>query len=346
MVVAQAVQRLRAHGYQVKASCEHFGLNLSTYKHACRRLKYPMSQRATATSAIIAVSKANSGIYGYRRILAVCRQNGWTIGEKTVRAIMYAENLTPKSKRTMRHRSYKGENAHRPANKLLIGDLEEAAAADVVVSQGYSREACRRREALEPDLVHDFYADRPNEKFGTDVTEFACRDGKVYFSPLIDFHDNLPLVYTMSTSPTAALTNTMLEAALTTIKPGTKPVIHSDRGWAYRHPEWVSMLTDPTHDQAACGNCDPGKPCDNAWVAIPSLSRLGKSGDNDRVEGFFGLLKRELYAAGINSQKMGTEEFMNYLETHLDWFVYQRLTRHPGKGYTTLAEQRALATAI
>lgn len=59
---------------------------------------------------------------------------------------------------------------------------------------------------------------------------------------------------------------------------------------------------------------------------VPSLSRLGNSGDNARVECFFGTVKRELYASGIQPEKLTTEEFTEYLDDYLDWFVFDRLT--------------------
>lgn len=297
-------------------------------------------------SAVVKACQDSHGIYGYRRVYAVCRRQGLTVGEKTIRAIMSEENLHPKSKRTLKYRSYKGETAHRPDNRCLVGDIDTVTANKTTVSARYRALATQRRDNNQPDLVHDFYADRPNEKFGTDITEFACLDAKVYFSPMIDFYDNMPVTYTVSTSPNTELVNSMLTQAKEALNIEHQPMIHSDRGWHYRHKDWVELLTDHTHNQGQCPTCQPGKACDKAWIIRPSLSRLGNSGDNARVEGFFGLIKRELYAADIRPEKLTAEEFIRYLEDYLDWFVHHRLTTaSPDGKYTTLAQQRALVTA-
>ena len=281
--------------------------------------------------------------YGYRRVTEVCKANGLSLGEKSIRTIMSQEHLQPKTKHTKRYSSYKGETAHRPANRCLVEDIDTVVKNGTHVSQRYRSQADRRRQAGRKDLVHDFYADAPNQKLGTDITEFQCADGKVFFSPLIDFHDNMPIAYTCATRPAALLTNTMLEAGLEQLQPGQRPGLHTDRGWHYRHADWVDRLTDTSHDRQQCEQCTQEKPCDNAWLMVPSLSRLGNSGDNARVEGFFGTVKRELYANGIRPEKLTTEEFMEYLDDYLDWFVFDRLTTGPDEQYTTLAKQRNLA---
>ncbi|MDK8113330.1 hypothetical protein QP707_09360, partial [Streptococcus oralis] len=58
-----------------------------------------------------------------------------------------------------------------------------------------------RTHADAKGLTHDFHADTPWEKIGTDVTEIHCPDGKLYLSAAIDFYDGMPIAVTMSTSP-------------------------------------------------------------------------------------------------------------------------------------------------
>ena len=344
MVVATAVRRLRDVGYQVTRCCAYYGLKYNTYKSACRRLKHPLVDRKGQAKAMVtAACEGNRMVYGYRRVREVCKANGLSLGEKSIRTIMREEHLQPKMKRTKRYSSYKGETAHRPANRCLVGDIDTVTKNGTHVSQRYRSQADRRRQAGRKDLVHDFYADAPNQRLGTDITEFQCADGKVFFSPLIDFHDNMPIAYTCATRPAALLTNTMLEAGLEQIQPGQRPELHTDRGWHYRHIDWVDRLTDISHDRQQCTHCTEENPCDNAWLMVPSLSRLGNSGDNARVEGFFGTIKRELHASGIRPEKHTTEEFMKYLDDYLDWFVFDRLTTGPDGQYTTLAKQRNLA---
>lgn len=39
----------------------------------------------------------------------------------------------------------------------------------------------------------DFHADKPNEKWLTDITEFSIPSGKGYLSPVIDCFDGMPV---------------------------------------------------------------------------------------------------------------------------------------------------------
>jgi len=83
-------------------------------------------------------------------------------------------------------------------------------------------------------LQRDFKADKPNEKWVTDITEFRISAGKVYLSPMIDCFDGAIVSWTISTSPNAELVNTMLDQSILTLQEGEKPLIHTDRGAHYR----------------------------------------------------------------------------------------------------------------
>lgn len=74
----------------------------------------------------------------------------------------------------------------------------------------------------------DFSANKPNEKWLTDITEFAIPAGKVYLSPIIDCFDGLPVSWSIGTHLNAELVNTMLDNAISMLKPSKKPIVHSD----------------------------------------------------------------------------------------------------------------------
>ena len=58
---------------------------------------------------ILYIFLANKGRYGYRRILIVLRQKGYTINHKTVLKLMKELNLKGKQRKNSKYRSYKGE---------------------------------------------------------------------------------------------------------------------------------------------------------------------------------------------------------------------------------------------
>ena len=94
-----------------------------------------------------------------------------------------------------------------------------------------------------PNLINrNFHAEKPNEKWLTDITEFRLPAGKVYLSPIIDCFDGMAVTWTIGTSPNARLVNSMLDAAISGLREGERPVLHSDRGGHYRWPGWIQRM--------------------------------------------------------------------------------------------------------
>ena len=57
---------------------------------------------------ILEIFNNNKGIYGYRRILSVLKNKGYTINHKTVLKLMKTLNIQGKQKKN-KYKSYKGE---------------------------------------------------------------------------------------------------------------------------------------------------------------------------------------------------------------------------------------------
>jgi len=212
----------------------------------------------------------NGGRYGYRRIHALLLREGRRISEKIVRRIMAECALVVFGRKKRKYSSYQGENA--PAAENL--------------------------------LERDFRAEAPNTKWLTDITEFQIPDGKVYLSPMVDCFDGMLVSWTIGTSPDAELVNTMLDMAVATLKPGEKPIVHSDRGSHYRWPGWLKRM-------------------ENADLTR-SMSKKACTADNAACEGFFGRLKNEMFYnrtwTGIS-----VDEFMEMLNGYLYWYNKKRI---------------------
>ena len=129
----------------------------------------------------------SKGRYGYRRVKAAL---GTGVSEKVIRRIMAEGGLSAHVPKRRRYSSYEGETTPAPGN-----------------------------------LVNrDFTAERPNEKWLTDITEIKARDGKVYLSPMIDCHDGKIVAYTACFHPNAELANRMLAEAAETLPDNARPV--------------------------------------------------------------------------------------------------------------------------
>ena len=156
-----------------------------------------------------------------------------------------------------------------------------------------------------------------NEKWLTDITEFAIPAGKVYLSPIVDCFDGLLVNWNISTSPDALLVNSMLDDAAKLLSVGEKPIIHSDRGVHYRWPGWIDRMEK------------------NGFIRL--MSKKGCSPDNSACEGVFGRIKNEMFYnadwSGVN-----ISEFIGILNDYLYWYNEKRIKK--SLGYLSPIEYR------
>lgn len=130
--------------------------------------------------------------------------------------------------------------------------------------------------AAENKLDRDFYATAPNEKWATDVTEFKVPGGKkkLYLSAILDLYDRYPVAYVISFRNDNQLVFKTFDKALAA-NPEAKPLFHSDRGFQYTSKVFQKKLREHEMEQ--------------------SMSRVGHCIDNGPVEGFWGIIKSEMY---------------------------------------------------
>ena len=156
---------------------------------------------------------------------------------------------------------------------------------------------------IAPNLLErDFKADKPNQKWVTDVTEFALFGIKLYLSPIIYLFNGEVVSYNLSRHPNLAQTTDMLNKAFVKIHDNTNLILHSDQGWQYQHKHYQQMLADKGIRQ--------------------SMSRKGNCLDNACAENFFSLLKTELlYLQEFTS----VEHFISELTDYIDWYNNKRI---------------------
>ena len=156
---------------------------------------------------------------------------------------------------------------------------------------------------IAPNLLErDFKAEKPNQKWVTDVTEFALFGIKLYLSPIIDLYNGEVVSYNLSRHPNLAQTTDMLEKAFAKIPDNTNLILHSDQGWQYQHKQYQKMLKDKGIRQ--------------------SMSRKGNCLDNACAENFFSLLKTELlYLQEFHS----VEHFIEELHEYIEWYNNKRI---------------------
>lgn len=203
----------------------------------------------------------HKGRYGYRRITSELKETGKQINHKKVYRLMVEAGLKSLV-RVKKYRSYKGD----------VGKVA-------------------------PHILgRDFKAKNANEKWVTDVTEFKVGNEKLYLSPVMDLYNREIIAYEMSRRPVFELVSNMLCKAIRKLKPGEKPLLHSDQGWHYRMPMYQKILHQQQMEQ--------------------SMSRKGNCLDNAAMESFFAVLKTEFFYLNkfnnVDELQNGIDEYIHY----------------------------------
>ena len=201
------------------------------------------------------------GLYGYRRVALVIRSQGTLVNKKVIERLMAQLGLKSVV-RPKKYRSYRGG----------IGKVAKNL------------------------LERNFIAQRPNQKWVTDVTEFKVAQQKLYLSPVLDLYNGEIIAYETASRPSYSLVGNMLDKALNRLGEEPKLVIHSDQGWHYQQAQYRHKLNEHGVKQ--------------------SMSRKGNCLDNAAMESFFGTLKAEFFYLkrfeSVEELKAGLEEYIHY----------------------------------
>ena len=236
------------------------GLPRSTFYYQQKALEVE-DKHAELKARIRTIFKRRKGRYGYRRVTAELRQQGVVVNHKTVQRLMIAMQLKS-TVRPKRYRAFKGATSEIAPNRL----------------------------------ERDFTADRPNERWVTDVTEFKVENRKLYLSPVMDLYNREIVSYEIAEHPLPKMIESMLTKALDRLDLHERPLLHSDQGWQYRMPAFRQRL--------------------QRRGLVQSMSRKGNCLDNAAMESFFATLKCELFYLnrfdGVQELKAALHEYIHY----------------------------------
>ena len=255
--------------YPLPELLKRLGLSKSSYYYQ-EAVKKQIDKYRDIRNRIQQLFCENKQRYGYRRIYGLLKREGRIVSEKVIRRIMREENFTVIRRRHRKYNSYQGEISPSVPNRI----------------------------------ERNFHADKPNQKWLTDITEFALPAGKVYLSVLVDCFDGLLPGWTISTTPDSVLVNTMLDQAIANLSKEEHPLIHSDRGCHYRWPGWIERMERAGLER--------------------SMSKKGCSPDNAACEGLFGRLKNEMFY-GQDWAGVKISEFIDTLNNYLLWYNTKRI---------------------
>lgn len=167
----------------------------STYYFEINKVDKVSTRNNDITDKIVEIFNYHKGRYGVRRVYRELKNQGYTINHKRVQRIMHELKLFGKRPKEKYH-SYKGK----------VGKIAD-------------------------NLIYrNFKADRPLQKWTTDVSEFKISWGKCYLSPILDMCTNEIISYDLSLSPNLIQITNMLDSAFKKFPKLNNLILHSDQG--------------------------------------------------------------------------------------------------------------------
>jgi len=241
----------------------------------------PTQKKRQKRLAIIEeIFRLSRNIYGYRKLHAVLGYRGIKCSRNTVHADCKRAGIKSVTQKQYRVRTT--DSRH-----------------DLPVAQNV--------------LNRDFKADRPNEKWVTDITYVATLEGWLFVVAIIDLFSRKVIGYAMADHLRAEL---VVSALKMSIERGRKIVgeiwLHSDRGVQFSSEMFREAL--------------------NVTGIVQSMSRKGDCWDNAPCESWFGKLKSEwIYPHGIYvTRKEAESSIIEYIE-----MFYNSERVHQALGYVT-----------
>ena len=168
-------------------------------------------------------------------------------------------------------------------------------------------------------LDRQFTADAPNERWVSDITYLATREGWLYLAVVLDLYARMVVGWAMRASLERELVVAALGDAVARRQPAAGVLHHSDRGSQYASADYQTLLTTN------------GMRC--------SMSRKGNCWDTAPMESFFATLKAELAHQIFATHADARSAVFAYIEQ-----FYNRQRRHSTLAYATpLATEQAWA---
>jgi len=256
------------------------------------------------------------------KILGVKRANyyKWTHHEKSIRdleneelagyILKYHEKFNGLlGYRMMTDRINRDENKHYN-DKQVYKVMKILGIQSIIRPKRQSCTVRRNNNTAKNVLDRNFNANKPNEKWVTDITEFKYgvkNEHKLYFSAFLDLYDRSIVGYKISDHNDNPLVFHTFENALIQ-NPDAHPLFHSDGGYQYTSPAFVHMLKQQGMTQ--------------------SMSRVHCCIDNGPMEGFWGIMKCEMYHYGKRYDTK--EELVKAIENWIHYYMYIRYQRRFG----------------
>ncbi len=251
--------------YPISEMCRFFEVSRSGYYDYVKRMDIPAKDLPLAEKIRECQDKCGK-IYGYRRVHIWLERNGVHHNPKTILRVMQKYNLLSVVRRK-KYRNY-GNVLHKYPNLLN----------------------------------RDFKADRPNQKWVTDISYIKTAQGTLYLSIIRDLFDNSIVAYKTGTAQNVNLVLSTIRAAKRKEKVTAELQLHSDQGFQYTSHPYFKLTQE--------------------YDITPSMSRRRNPYDNALAENFFSILKTEcIYRVKLQTY----EEARILIDEYIHFYNHERL---------------------
>ena len=278
--------REHAQDYPVTRQCQVLAVAVSGY-YVWRQEQTKGRPQADEQllGAIQAIYQQNRRLYGSPRIHAELKTKGWICSRKRVARLMRQANL-----RSVRQRR-----------------------SQVQTTQSH------HPYPVAPNVLNrQFEAQRPNQKWVSDITYIPTQNGWLYLAAILDLFSRKIVGWAMSACCDATLVQNALHMALSQRQTQANLLHHSDRGSQYAAHSYQALLT-------------------HHHITV-SMSRKGNCYDNAVMESFFHTLKAECVDLHVfPSRAHARSVVFEFLEVY-----YNRQRLHSTLGYRTPVAFEAL----
>ncbi len=243
--------------YGISEMCRFFGVSRSGYYDYIKRMDVPAKDLPLADRIRECQAECRS-TYGYRRVHIWLERNGIHCNPKTVLRVMNKYNLLSVIRRK-RYVKYAGA-LHRYPNLLN----------------------------------RNFVAEKPNQKWATDISYIRTGQGFLFLSVIRDLYDNSIVAYKTGSEQNINLVLNTIRAAKRKEKVTAELQLHSDQGFQYTSQAYFKLT--------------------QRYGITPSMSRRGNPYDNALAENFFSILKTEcIYRTKIATLAEARELIDDYI---------------------------------
>ena len=251
--------------YSVSEMCRFFKVSRSGYYDYVKRMDIPAWDLPLAEKIRECQDECGK-TYGYRRVHIWLERKGIYRNPKTILRVMQKYGLLSVIRRK-KYCNY-GENPHKYPNLLN----------------------------------RDFSAERPNQKWVTDISYIHTKQGVLYLSVIRDLFDNSIVAYKTGTEQNVNLVLSTIREAKKKERVTAELQLHSDQGFQYTSHRYFKLT--------------------QSYGITPSMSRRGNPYDNALAVNFFSILKTEC----IYRTKLQTyEEARLLIGEYIHFYNHQRI---------------------